>query len=438
MPPDDRLVADEDEPVLRMRPSAWSMAPGTTSDGPWSPPIASTATRTPARSWSAGRGPGCVTASAGGVVGGGWLQLDREAALVVATVRADVMRQLHLVAVRALLERRHADGEVRAPLALAGMRDASLGYTHEVDGLLRSSHDAMRRLVLVEGCRDLAWRSSDRRRSVARIGPPCQVVVGREAAQRLEPRVDVVVGMVVDALVERARRRRCTGPGSPAGRAARSARPAGSPRGPASRGRARGGRSGGRRRARRRSAAVARSRGRGRAGTPPRSGCRPGRRCRAGSGCTRARARSSGPRSRGCRGSSAGGGRGRRSAAASARSSPRSIRTSVDRRGSGRRPGRRREGRRRSRRAGRRPSRPASPRLLDGSAASSSSARRRRRAIAAVVALDRGAPLVEHRDALLDALERLDHVVLEPDQDAHGVLVRAAPDLVRVAGARRR
>jgi len=42
----------------------------------------------------------------------GLLGLDGESALVVAAVRTDVMRQLHLVAVRALLERRDADGEV--------------------------------------------------------------------------------------------------------------------------------------------------------------------------------------------------------------------------------------------------------------------------------------------------------------------------------------
>ena len=38
---------------------AWSRAPGTTSAGPWSPPIASTATRTPAPSGARRSGPGC-------------------------------------------------------------------------------------------------------------------------------------------------------------------------------------------------------------------------------------------------------------------------------------------------------------------------------------------------------------------------------------------
>jgi hypothetical protein len=83
-------------------------------------------------------GPGCgwltaSAASARGVVAGR-LDRDGEATLVIAAIGTDVMRLLELVAVRALLERRDADGEVRAALALAGMRDASLGYTHEVGG----------------------------------------------------------------------------------------------------------------------------------------------------------------------------------------------------------------------------------------------------------------------------------------------------------------
>jgi hypothetical protein len=80
-----------------------------------------------------------VTASAGGVVGPGLLlDLDGEPAVVVAAVRTDVMRELHLVAVRTLLEVRQFDGEVRATLTLAGMRDTSLRYTHGVVVLLQS------------------------------------------------------------------------------------------------------------------------------------------------------------------------------------------------------------------------------------------------------------------------------------------------------------
>src|SRR6476646_3174668 len=111
------------------------MAPGTTSLGPWSPPMASTAIVTPRPSTGAtpagdedGRSNAATTSARG--VGRGLLELDRLAALVPAAVRADVMRQLRLVAVIALHELRHAQRQVRAPLALPGVRDASLRNTH--------------------------------------------------------------------------------------------------------------------------------------------------------------------------------------------------------------------------------------------------------------------------------------------------------------------
>src|SRR5918996_2151899 len=121
------------------------MTPGTTSVGPWSPPIASNATRT--------------TGSARGVVAAGAdrLRWNGQATLVVAAVRADAVRQLHLVAVRALLELGQLDREMRAALALAGMRDASLGYTHEVVGSLCRSWGA------VAGRRS-GWERASRRR----------------------------------------------------------------------------------------------------------------------------------------------------------------------------------------------------------------------------------------------------------------------------------
>ena len=133
----------------------------------------------------------------------GWLELDGQAALVVAAVRAGVVRQLHLVAVRALLERRHADGEVRAALALAGMRDASLGYTHEVAGSFGSSRMAMR--WLADGASGTSGRRCRTDGGVYReIGrSPSVASSGAESPERLEPRVDVLVGMVVDAFVER-------------------------------------------------------------------------------------------------------------------------------------------------------------------------------------------------------------------------------------------
>src|SRR6478609_9833006 len=133
--------------------------------------MASTETRTPGPPGSDAVDGRPVTASAVRVVvggrGRGGLELDGETAVVVAAVRADVMRQLHLVAVRTLLERRQLDGLMRAPLALAGMRDASLGYTHEVAGSFGSSRIAMR--WLGNGLRTLDLRP-DRRRSLPRFG----------------------------------------------------------------------------------------------------------------------------------------------------------------------------------------------------------------------------------------------------------------------------
>ena len=128
------------------------------------------------------------------------------------------------------------------------------------------------RWLAVRGCRDLGRRSSDRRRSVARIGRRCQPSSGVKPA-----------GPPVAGRCHRPDGRGCASSSRSAaddaqarairaGTAARSVRPAGSPRGPASRGRARGGRSGERRRARRRPAAGGRWRGRAPGGTPP--GCR--------------------------------------------------------------------------------------------------------------------------------------------------------------------
>ena len=74
------------------------------------------------------------------------------------------------------------------------------------------------------------------------------------------------------------------------------------------------------------------------------------------------------------------------------------------------------------------------PRRLAARSASSSIAVARRRPSASALGLGRelGPALVEQRDALLDALERLDDVALEPDQDADRVLVGATADLVGV------
>src|SRR5437879_824214 len=75
-----------------------------------------------------GRSNAATTSGCG--VGRGLLQLDGLAAVIPATVRADVVRQLLLVAVVALLELRHAQRQVGATLTLTGVRDASLGNTH--------------------------------------------------------------------------------------------------------------------------------------------------------------------------------------------------------------------------------------------------------------------------------------------------------------------
>src|ERR671925_1082952 len=128
------------------------MTPGTTSAGPWSPPIASNATRT--------------TGSAVGVAAAAHrLRRHGQPALVIAAVRADAVRQLHLVAVRALLEVGQVDREVRATLALARVRDASLGYTHGVSWAPCVVRGARSR----DGARDRE-RGSRRRRSLPRNG----------------------------------------------------------------------------------------------------------------------------------------------------------------------------------------------------------------------------------------------------------------------------
>ena len=60
----------------------------------------------------------------------GRLQLDRLAAVVPAAGRADPVRQLRLVAVRALDELRQGDREVAPALHLSRVSDLSLGHTH--------------------------------------------------------------------------------------------------------------------------------------------------------------------------------------------------------------------------------------------------------------------------------------------------------------------
>ena len=102
---DDRLVADEDDPVLGVGPGVIEGARddlgGTVVAAHRVDGDADAGAVRPSRARAAARSPRQRAASSCG-----WLELDRQAAVVVAAVRADVVRQLHLVAVRALLERR--------------------------------------------------------------------------------------------------------------------------------------------------------------------------------------------------------------------------------------------------------------------------------------------------------------------------------------------
>src|SRR6185295_2721117 len=94
------------------------MAPRTISRGAKSPPIASTAMRI----------SDAASALAFGRRGG--LDRDDLAAVVVAAGRTDAVRQLQLVAMRALHQGWRADRQMGASLTLARLRDLSLGDAH--------------------------------------------------------------------------------------------------------------------------------------------------------------------------------------------------------------------------------------------------------------------------------------------------------------------
>ena len=130
-----------------------------------------------------GRGSarGSVTASARGVVGAavGGLELDREAA---ACSSRSSGRRGAAASSRGSAGTPRAcgrlDGEVRATLALAGVRDASLGYTHGVVGSFRVDR---RRRDAPAGQRSFGTPRArvvgDRRRSLPRNGLRRQRVV---------------------------------------------------------------------------------------------------------------------------------------------------------------------------------------------------------------------------------------------------------------------
>src|SRR5829696_6601609 len=100
------------------------MAPGTTSATPWSPPMASTASRIPR--WPA---PSLTLLSLGCVFLRG-LDLQHRPAAVIAAVRAGPMAALRLVAVRAILELGKRQRVMRAPVALSSVGDPALGHAH--------------------------------------------------------------------------------------------------------------------------------------------------------------------------------------------------------------------------------------------------------------------------------------------------------------------
>ena len=156
------------------------------------------------------------------------------------------MRPLRLVAVRALLEPREAEGEVRARRPVARARPVRLG-TPMVGLVLLSMRHAGGgpRSVRDAGVRG---RASTPRRGepVAESTPVSSVAVDPERQERLEPWVDVGLLVVVRAAAQSLAAHRRTALGSPARTAARSARRAGSPRATSGSSRARDGRSGGR------------------------------------------------------------------------------------------------------------------------------------------------------------------------------------------------
>src|SRR5664280_3001031 len=164
--------------------------------------------------------------------GGGFsallLELHDLAATVVAAVRAGVMGAPHLVAVRALDKTGRGEREVRATVALPGVRDLALRETHRGG---RSSGVGRRAIART------AWgvgfwvrhrsRVTGRRRSVAGFRPPR--LDGSRAAlpgadRRRRPRGHAGPGSGPRRTPGRA-------PGSRGGRAGRSGPPAGWPRG---------------------------------------------------------------------------------------------------------------------------------------------------------------------------------------------------------------
>ena len=211
---------------------AYAREPGTTSAAPWSPPTASTATRTPPRIGAvvAGRSGGVTTRLRGLLARGrsaGRLQLDRLAAVVPPARRADPVRELRLVAMRAFDELRQGEGEVAPALHLPRVSDLSLRHTHVGPGSLLAGDAGAP--AGRSGDEDLALRARLRagRRGEGRCGslPALVVSVEPEGPERLQPRVDRAV-LVRVAGLEALAALGAEARGSPARTAGRSA-PAG-------------------------------------------------------------------------------------------------------------------------------------------------------------------------------------------------------------------
>src|SRR5829696_3894173 len=198
---------------------AYATAPGTISVAPWSPPMASTATRTPVVGPAGRLATGPLRASlefspslTNGLRGllarrrpAGRLERDGLPAVVPPARRADPVRQLRLVAMRALDERRQGEGVVAPPVHLPRVSDLSLRHTHV--GLLLLAEDlhagrTPRIGLWWRGSRAVAGARTRRRMTWGRAGSLLRlgILVHAEGEQRRHPRVDGPLPVAVTGL----------------------------------------------------------------------------------------------------------------------------------------------------------------------------------------------------------------------------------------------
>ena len=175
---------------------AWSRAPGTTSAGPWSPPIASTAIRTPRaartrRHLTDGRVVRRLRPRSAGVFLRG-LDLEDRPAAVVAAVRAGAMGRFgwwqcgHSSSCGARARGGRVDRPVERGRPCAWARPWDRGAPFESRARARAVVESG--LELRRGTPS-ADRGAESTRSLS-------VAVDPEGPQRRQPRVDVVLGMV--------------------------------------------------------------------------------------------------------------------------------------------------------------------------------------------------------------------------------------------------